>query len=301
MPSTRRPPHGAVRRPSEGPRTPVRAHDRFLALEPERAEREWKRYEGTPQRELFRQLRERFLQRHAAPGRWALDVGSGPGRFLPFLGPSTVQRVAIDLSRAMLEFGRMPGRRAPAMGHVSWVQGDALRPPFSDEMFSNVALVGNALGFEGEAGEGLLYAVERLVAPEGILSLEIAPGPGERSRYLARLPASAVRRLLAAPPAAVLPRLRPEGFRPEPARHRPIGFRRWTADELLARWRPPAWQVLEVAAVAPALGADQDRLAEVARDPRAWSRLIELEERLGSEADRWPDAAAVLLAVRRGR
>jgi hypothetical protein len=52
-------------------------------------------------------------------------------------------------------------------------------------------------------------------------------------------------------------------------------------------------------AVAPALGADADRVAAVAASPKAWSRLLELEEQLGREADRWAGAAAVLMAVSR--
>jgi len=276
------------------------AHDRFLRLDRERAEREWRRYEGTPQRELFRELRERFLQRHAQEGRWALDVGSGPGRFLPWLGGPRTGRVALDLSWEMLAAGRdlaPQDRRSPA-GSDSRVRGDAVRPPLREQAFAEVALVGNTLGFEAGAGDALLRAVEALLSPGGVLVLEIAPGPGERSRYLGRLPASAVRRLLAAPPAAVRPRLLREGFVREAERHRPRSFRRWSPSELLERWRARGWSIDEVMAVAPALGPDQTRLREVARDRRAWQRLLELEEQLGREPSRWSAAAAVLVAAR---
>jgi len=275
------------------------AHDRFLHLDRERAQREWRRYEGTPQRELFRELRERFLRRHAQPGRWAIDVGSGPGRFLPWLGGPATGRVALDLSWEMLAVGRELSQEAPRSpgGWVSRVRGNAVRPPLRERAFAEVALVGNTLGFEAESGEILLQAVEALVAPGGVLVLEIAPGPGERSRYLGRLPASAVRRLLAAPPAAVLPRLLREGFLREPERHRPRSFRRWSPAELRERWHVRGWSVGEVMAVAPALGPDQARLREVARDRRAWERLLELEEQLGRAPSRWPAAAAVLVAA----
>jgi SAM-dependent methyltransferase len=288
-----------------GDRPPVpersAAHERFLRLDRERALREWQRYEGTAQRELFRQLRERFLLRHAVPGRWALDLGSGPGRFSPLVGGVGATTVALDLSREMLRVGRELGG-APALRGarpVETVQGDAASPPFPEATFAEVALVGNALGFEAGSGERLLDAAERLTAPGGRLLLEIAPGPGERSRYLARLPAGAVRRLLAAPPAAVAPRVLREGFRAEPVRHRSASFRRWTASELADRWRASGWRVEETVAVAPALGAEPERLAEVARDAKAWERLRELEERLGRAPERWPSAAAVLVAVRR--
>lgn len=278
------------------------AHERFLALERDRAVREWRRYEGTPQRELFRDLRDRFLARNARPGGWALDVGSGPGRFLPRLGGAATRRVALDLSLATLRVGRelTGAARDVSTAPAERVRGDALSPPFAPRSFGVVALIGNALGFEASAGERMLSAVEALVAPAGVLLLEIAPGPGERSNYLARLPPTAVRRLLAAPPAAVRPRIEREGFRTEPARHRSAGFRRWTVEELDRRWALRGWARTEAVAVAPALGADPERLEQVARDPRAWARLEELEELLGREPPRWNAAAAVLLAASPG-
>lgn len=275
------------------------AHERFLRQGEDRARREWLRYEGTPQRELFRQLRERFLRRHAREGRWSLDAGSGPGRFLPWIGRAGATRVALDLSRSMLAVGRERTARTgtPKDGTLERVRGDALRPPFAPGAFAEVALVGNTLGFEGSRGRELLDGVEPLVGPGGVLVVEIAPGPGERSRYLRRLPPGAVRRLLAAPASAVLARLAPEGFAREPIRHRPASFRRWTVGELSGRWRPRGWTVREAMAVAPALGPDPTRLSEVARDPVAWTRLLDLEEQLGRDPARWTDAAAVLVAV----
>ena len=283
---------------SRAPRERPGAHERFLQLGTDRARREWQRYEGTAQRELFRQLRERFLRRHARDGRWSLDAGSGPGRFLPWIGGAGSTRVALDLSRPMLTVGRELAAATKAPGAaVERVRGDALRPPFGSGSFTEVALVGNTLGFEGASGHQLLDAVEPLVAPGGTLVLEIAPGPGERSRYLRRLPPGAVRRLLSAPASAVLARLGPEGFAREPARHRPASFRRWTVAELADRWRVRGWSLVETMAVAPALGPDPARLTEVAREPSAWERLLELEERLGRDPGRWPSAAAVLVAA----
>jgi len=202
---------------------------------------------------------------------------------------------------AMLEFAReVEGRRRDdAVAPVERVRGDALRPPFLPASFAEVALVGNALGFEERSGEALLDGVERLVAPGGLLVVEVAPGPGERANYLARLPPGAVRRTLAAPPWAVLPRLRREGFRTEPTRHHGSSFRRWTAEEIIRRWNGSGWRTREAVAVAPALGPDAERLEEVAKTPRAWERLLELEEQLGREPARWTHAAAVLLAGER--
>ena len=273
---------------------------RFLENDAYRAEREWKRYEGTPQRELFRELRTRFLRRHTASARDALDVGAGPGRFTSALGADGARRVALDLSGAMLRFRPgPPGGPRPSVDAVDRVVGDALAPPFAPRSFDAVALVGNALGFAGEDAERLLSAVEALVRPRGSLIVEIAPGPGERSRYLARLPTGAVGRLFAAPPAAVVPRIVREGFVAEPVRHRSTAFARIDAPSLDARWRSRGWAVEEVLAIAPCLGADPAAIGRVAANARQWERLLAVEEEVGRAPARWGAAAAVLLAARR--
>lgn len=272
--------------------------ERFLATDRYRAEREWNRYEGTPQRDLFRELRERFLRRHPGDGRWALDLGAGPGRFTPALGGPDARRVAVDLSREMLRF--LPsGPVRVGRESVDRLIADALHAPFSPDRFGTVALMGNAVGFAGGDATRVLESAERLVSPGGTLIVEIAPGPGERARYLARLPPTAVGRLFEAPPRAILPRIVREGFVREPRRHRERGFQRLAATELLDRWRAPHWELRECAAIAPALGPDPDRIARIRPVPKAWAHLLEVEETLGREPARWPEAAAVLLAVRR--
>lgn len=275
------------------------AHERFLRLDPARAEREWLRYEGTGQRQLFRSLRERFLARHRGDGAWNLDVGAGPGRFTALVGHPNDRHLALDLSASMLAEAQRPGE--PPGGHrpIEAVRGDALHPPFASGQFATVALLGNTLGFEEVKGPQLLAAVEGLVRPGGVLIVEVAPGPGERSRYLGRLPPGAVRRLVAAPPVAVAPRVQREGYEVEPVRHKTSRFRRWSAAELHARWSAGGWELRETVAVAPALGPDAARVESIAQDPRSWERLLELEERLGREPGRWRRAAALLLAVQR--
>jgi len=57
------------------------------------------------------------------------------------------------------------------------------------------------------------------------------------------------------------------------------------------------WDVREILAVAPALGPDPARLASVRTDPKAWSQLLLIEEEVGHLAERWKDAAAVLIAA----
>jgi SAM-dependent methyltransferase len=274
--------------------------DRFRRTDSYRARREWLRYEGTGQRDLYRELRERFLLRHSVASGWVLDLGSGPGRFLPFAGGEGSRRVALDLSREMLRAipdSWMASGAPGASPHR--VQGDALRPPFHRGQWEEVVALGNPLGFAGKDAGRLLEVAEDLVAPGGLLLLEIAPSSGEHSRYLARLPASSLARLLYAPRQAVLRRLDREGFRSEPARRAPgDSFRRFTVREIHERWGRSGWEALETSAVAPVLGSDPERIAAVRADARAWPRLIELEEEVGRRPERWKGAAAVLLAGR---
>ncbi|MGP8109207.1 MAG: class I SAM-dependent methyltransferase [Thermoplasmata archaeon] len=293
----KRPPEPAEQEPEPTP-TP---RERFLATDPYRADREWQRYEGTPQRDLFRQLRIRFLRRHAVDGGWAIDVGSGPGRFTPFLGGPSSRRVALDLSRAMLdEIPRRLDTHSPeTVGSIDRVRADSVQPPFPPRTFREVAVLGNTLGFAGEKSPGILTACEALVAPGGTLILEIAPGPGEISRYLGRLPPRAVGRLLEAPPKAVIPRIDREGFLTERPRHEGRSFRRWGALEVIRRWKPLGWEAVEVLSVAPVLGPDNACAEAVAREPRAWNHLLEIEEFVGRREERWTTAAAVLLAAQR--
>ena len=277
------------------------AVDRFRRTDPYRARREWLRYEGTAQRDLFRELRERFLVRHASPSGWVIDVGSGPGRFLPFIGGAGTRRVALDVAREMLRF--IPGAWTAVEGgdpSPDRVLGDAIRAPFAPRSFAEVALLGNTLGFAEERAPHLLEVAESLVRPDGRLLVEIAPAFGERSNYLYRLPERAAARLLRAPVPAVLARVDREGFRAEPPRRSlPGSFRRFTVPELSQRWRDWGWEVEEVVAVAPAHGLDPRRAATVRPDEKAWNHLLEIEEGTGRKPERWSGAASVLLSVRR--
>ncbi len=272
--------------------------ERFRDGNAYRAAREWQRYEGTAQRDLFRTLRARFLARHAVPARWVLDAGSGPGRFTRSLGTGVgVRRIALDIGGEMLR--AVAGHRAdPGEPLPDRVRADAARPPFVAGAFDLVAALGNLLGFVEDESDRLFSELCALVAPGGTLLWELAPGPGERSRYLHRLPPGSVARLLRSAPGLVSARVLREGFVPEPRRRTAPGeFRRVSADALAARLTSMGFRVEEVLAVAPGLGPDPVRLAAIARDAKAWSHVLEVEESLGRSPDRWPAAAAVLIAA----
>jgi SAM-dependent methyltransferase len=283
------------RHPTTEPASP---RERFLQLDHYRAEREWNRYEGTAQRDLFRELRTRFLQRHAAQEGWVVDVGSGPGRFAPVVGGPAARRVLVDLSLEMLREAR---RRLRGTGSITLLRADGASAPLRPGRFSEVVVLGNPIGFAGDRAEETLAGVGALVAPGGVLLLESVAGSGERSRYLSRLPPGAVHRLLAAPANLIRARVEREGYRPEatasPARAAP--FRRIPPTALLRSLEAGGLHVEETIAVAPGLGADAERISAVRPDPSAWRRLLELEELLGRAPARWDRAAALLVAARR--
>ncbi len=276
------------------------ALDRYHETDRYRAEREWARYEGTGQRDLWRELRERFLHRHSAPARWALDLGSGPGRFTFGLGDESTRKVALDVSREMLRSGRRHQELLAKGPAPRWVRGDGRAPPFPPAAFGSVALLGNSLGFAGASADRLRDAAMALVAPGGTLVVEVAPGPGERSRYLTRLPETAMVRFLRAPVAVIVRRVMREGFDRIPYRRETNGeFRRISAEELSRFLVAHGWQVLEGLAVAPALGPLAARVEAARADPKAWDHLLQVEEELGRQPARWDAAAAVVVAARR--
>lgn len=297
----------AVPRASEAQRTARTAptteevRQRFVEIDSYRADREWSRYEGTAQRDLFRELRERFLDRHRTDAAWVLEVGPGPGRFTGHIGGEQSRRVLLDLSDVMLRrAAAQPPGPAASRFPPDPLKGDGFRPPVRDAAFEEVAALGNVLGFAPEPFPLSLQRLARLATPHGRLLLEIMPGTGERSRYLARLPPRAVGRLLRSPVGAVRPRIEREGFAPVAGREgTDHGFRRWDVAQIVHALSPTGWALREAMAVAPALGSDAERISEARPDPRAWSHLLEIEEGIGRLPERWARCAAMMLALDR--
>jgi SAM-dependent methyltransferase len=275
---------------------------RFLEWDEYRVDREWSRYEGTPLRDLYRELRERFLGRHrpTTPGR-SLEIGPGPGRFSRLIGHPSDRIALLELSRAMLDRIQTDSSLT-GDARLDLVQGDAVEPPFRPGRFHRVVMLGNVLGFAERDAPELLSQTARLVGPGGRLLLEFVAGPGERSRYLHRLPPGAIARLLVAPLRAVLPRVEREGF--VPSRERETGgrhFRRMPTTEVERLLRVAGFEIREMVAVAPSLGNDASRLSAVRSVPAAWNHLLELEEVIGREPGRLTHAAAILLSAERTR
>ncbi|MCI4366569.1 MAG: class I SAM-dependent methyltransferase [Thermoplasmata archaeon] len=276
--------------------------ERFRALDGYRVSREWARYEGTAQRELFLELRLRFLRRHRLGPGPTVDLGSGPGRFSDALGGADAPKVLVDLSKVALQQARdrpSDGRRVAPPRH--YVVGDAASAPLDRGVFGTVALLGNVLGFSEDRWERVLESAALLTATRGTLLIEAVAGHGEHARYLQRLPRRAAARSLRAPPRWLDARIEREGFQPMDPRKpdHEAAFQRIPAEllgERLARW---GFRTVEVSAVAPTMGTDPERIETARMDPKAWAGLLALEERWGAQPSRWTRAAAFLLAAER--
>jgi hypothetical protein len=209
--------------------------------------------------------------------------------------------VLLDLSVGMLsEVPRRYRGNPEFLRAVDLVAGDAARPPVRAHRFREVVLLGNVVGFGATDAETIVHAVADCVAPEGRLLLELAAGPGERSRYLARLPPGAVARVFRSPAQWLQQRIDREGFVSGPPSRGPRATFRATTVAKAGDWvRSRGFVQREAVAVAPALGLDAERIAAVQRDPAAWARLLDVEERLGREPARWKQAAAVLVSFER--
>ena len=126
------------------------------------------------------------------------------------------------------------------------------------------------------------------------------PDSDTASRYFHRLPPSVVRRLLEGKGHGLSSAIEREGFRPVRSGTVPgVGFRRWSAPELLRYLRDRQFDPLEVMAVAPLLGSDPQRIEAASASVSAWTSLLQWEESVGRDPDRWPEAAAVIVVAQR--
>ena len=191
--------------------------------------------------------------------------------------PGRSDRVALDIGREMLVqlVDRWPSDIG-APDAPDLVLGDGVRPPFGERSFDLVAALGNLLGFAGAESDRLLESLTALLAGGGTLLLEIAPGPGERSRYLRRLPPRSVARLMRAPPRAVATRVEREGFIEETRRKaEPGDFRRASASKRFrsdssARGFTSRRSSLSPRRSAPTPHEPQRSLATRRRGPTCW-------------------------------
>lgn len=308
-------------------RAEYRGSGRFRRAGTYEVEREWRRFEGTPQRELLRTLRERFLERAletSGPLERALEVGPGPGRFSPWVAQGAARLVLFELSPAMLRAAlraaprgtTLPRRRSTSPETV-WepMLGDARRLPLRRESFPRVVALGNVVGFAAPKGPAVLRDLAETVAPGGTLLVESVGKVSERPRFLSSLHGEEVLALLARTPLEEFPRRLAEGWA-APSEHPlrspgrsgerelPSSFQFLGASEVRGILERAGLVVRRQRTVAPLLGDDPRRVQWVSErgGGRYWRALLQWEETAGGHP-RIVEAGGHLLtfATRPGR
>lgn len=295
---TRRAPRPSRSRSRRAPagkdrREDYRGPQRFRSAGAYEVDREWNRYEGTPQRDLLRAVREDFLQRslRRAPAhrRWSVEVGPGPGRFSPFLLPGTQRLVLADLSAAMLRTALQRLRAGPPRPEGLLADGAHLpiRPGTADV----VVALGNVAGFAEESSLAVLSELCTCVGPSGMLVVETTAARTAVLRFPARLSVEDWRSLLRKDPQRWLPDLLRQGSLPvpesstggrEPARAG--GFQYLGAAEVARFLEHDGLRVREQLVSAPLTGDDPHLVERLYRlGPGGLTSLLRWERAAGSD------------------
>ncbi len=257
------------RTPSASPRAALPRRKRYRELPAARAEREWERYQGTLQRELWLRLRERFLLRalDASPSQspWVVELGSGPGRFAPLLTRAGSQALLVDLSPAMIREGR---RRLGSPPRTHWVLADALRLPIRLGATRLLVALGQLLNLAGGEAPLFLREWDRVLPPGAGWALEV------------NLEGSS----LASPS-------REKGTET---------LTRFRLEELEGRLASLGWRVEESLKVAPKAGGEEDSCRRaLKRWGGNWEQWLEEEERAGRSPEARGGGGAWLLRGRK--
>jgi len=250
-------------------------------------DREWGRYSGEAWRVLVRELRDRFLARHLPKGSgWVLELGPGPGRFTPTVLASGARVAGVDLSLPMLRALRRRQRAQGGFERLRRVRAAGEHLPFRDGAFRAAVVYGNILGFSATGGPQLLCEVARVVAPGGVLILDVSSPVAAVTEFLsAGAERGFLRRILRDPENylfSVHRQLRDRAHQPyAPQRMAFWEFDFYTVDGAESALVTAGFRPIDRMAVG-AVAAFRDRLTTIARRERGtWANLVELEEVVG--------------------
>jgi len=125
------------------------------------------------------------IMRHwlGARGGVALDLGAGGGEFAAQLASLGYRVVALDLDRQAIEMGKSERYR-----NVSWLQGDATRPPILSAAV-DVVLCNSAIEHFPD-DEATVRELRRVLKPGGRIVLTTDSLPRRPSHWLRWVPAS---------------------------------------------------------------------------------------------------------------
>lgn len=251
---------------------------------PEQVRREWKRYDLDPRHRLWRELRERFLQRHLGRSQTVLEVGPGPGRFTSTILRTRPERyLAADLSRGALVAARRRARRGPTRQRVAWLQAAGEHLPVAQRSLDAVVLYGNVLGMSARDGPLLLEEIARCLKPGGRLIADVATPAASMQEFLFNV--ARVRwlgRVLRRRSYYLIDRILSDGYQPLlPRRLARWEFMFYPPAALGVALRAAGLEVEEIMSVAPVSSWQPDTARIARRSPTAWRSLVELEEIVG--------------------
>ncbi len=283
--------------------------ERFLSADRYRARREWFRYEGTPQRDLLRRVRESFLsttlRRSGRRSPLTLEVGPGPGRFTPILSQRSDRLVLLDASIAMLREGHQRRAKKPfdPRCRVGEVVADAGMLPLTTEISACTVALGNVLGFAGSRAPQVFDELVRSLGRRGVLVVETAsPILGMPSFTRGCTPRD-WRRMVSQPPASLLPSLLRQGFSkviPPASRYREEDTFQFLDPQEIRDWISDAGLSIEDQMVAaPMTGGSPELVADVTHGRQdALERLVEWELFAGRRKELLMQGGHTLTAAR---
>lgn len=110
-----------------------------------------------------------------------LDVGSGPGNESIFLAKQGMKVIGLDLNPEAIELAKKLSELQKVK--VEFVQGDALKMPFKDQMFDVVNDTFVFHHFEPSVRKQYAREINRILKPDGIFilrgfSCKMTPGSG---------------------------------------------------------------------------------------------------------------------------